>query len=156
MYRPMASESSNLTQRMTRQRRVILEELKKLRAHPTADEVYEAVRKRLPRISLSTVYLNLETLCECGDIRMLEAGCSKRHFDYDTRDHYHVRCACCGRVENLPVEPFRYLTRAFSDLCDYEVAGHRLELIGLCPQCQQKERERAIPDQRAADRKRIA
>jgi len=126
---------------MTRQRRVILEVLEKLNSHPTADEVYEAVRERLPRISLSTVYHNLELLCDRGMIQMLEVGCSKKHFDCDTRDHYHVRCARCGRVENLPIEPFSYLERALRHLSDYEVTGHKLELIGICPQCRQKEAE---------------
>ncbi len=128
--------SSDQKLRMTRQRRVILEEIRKLDCHPTADEVYEAVRKRLPRISMSTIYRDLEALCDWGKIQVLEVGCSKKHFDADTKDHYHVRCARCGRVENLPVQPFSYLERAFRDLCDYEVIGHRLELLGLCPACQ--------------------
>ncbi len=123
---------------MTRQRRVILEEIRKFDGHPTADEVYEAVRKRLPRISLSTVYRDLETLCGHNMMQALEVGCAKKHFDADTKDHYHVRCALCGRVENLPVQPFSYLEQAFRDLCDYEVIGHRLELIGVCPQCRKE------------------
>jgi Fur family ferric uptake transcriptional regulator len=61
---------------MTRQRRVILEELRKVNTHPSADEIYEIVRKRLPRISLGTVYRNLEILSESGDIQKLEPGCS--------------------------------------------------------------------------------
>ncbi|MGE5577510.1 MAG: Fur family transcriptional regulator, partial [Syntrophothermus sp.] len=53
---------------MTRQRQIILEELKNVTTHPTADEVYEMVRRRLPRISLGTVYRNLELLAEEGII----------------------------------------------------------------------------------------
>ena len=67
--------------RMTRQRRVILEELRKVKTHPSADEIYEIVRKRLPRISLGTVYRNLEILSESGDIQKLEPGCSLKRFD---------------------------------------------------------------------------
>ena len=126
---------------MTRQRRVILEEIKKSGGHPTADEVYEAVRKRLPRISMSTIYRDLETLCDYGEIQVLEVGCSKKHFDAETGDHYHARCIRCGRVTNLPVQPFSYLEKAFRDLSDYQVMGHRLELIGLCPQCSKQQRE---------------
>lgn len=126
---------------MTRQRRVILEEIRKLDSHPTADEVYEAVRKRLPRISMSTIYRDLEALCDYGKIQVLEVGCSKKHFDADSKDHYHARCARCGQVENLPVQPFSYLERAFRDLCDYEIIGHRLELLGLCPECQRLKEE---------------
>ncbi|MBC2744327.1 MAG: transcriptional repressor, partial [Desulfosarcina sp.] len=50
--------------RMTRQRRVILEEIRRYNNHPAADEIYERVRKQLPRISLGTVYRNLDVLCE--------------------------------------------------------------------------------------------
>ena len=59
--------------RMTRQRGIILEELRKINTHPSADEIYERVRKHLPRISLGTVYRNLEILSELGEIQKLEA-----------------------------------------------------------------------------------
>lgn len=55
--------------RMTRQRAVILEELRKTATHPTADELYSIVRRRLPRISLGTVYRNLDFLADSGEIR---------------------------------------------------------------------------------------
>ena len=66
--------------RMTRQRRVILEEIRRTNSHPAADEIYERVRKRLPRISLGTVYRNLDVLCELGEIQRLElSGAMKRY-----------------------------------------------------------------------------
>ena len=52
--------SEQIQRRMTKQRRIILEELRKVRSHPTADEIYAMVRRRLPRISLGTVYRNLD------------------------------------------------------------------------------------------------
>jgi Fur family ferric uptake transcriptional regulator len=90
---------------------------------------------------MSTIYRDLETLCDHGKIQVLEVGCSKKHFDAVTSDHYHARCIRCGRVTNLPVQPFSYLEKAFRDLCEYEIMGHRLELIGLCPQCLKQQRE---------------
>ena len=77
---------SNL--RMTQQRQVILEELRNVNTHPSADEIYEMVRKRLPRISLGTVYRNLEILCASGEIQKLEAGGSIKRFDGNPRNHY--------------------------------------------------------------------
>ena len=56
--------------RMTRQRMVILEELRKVKTHPTADELYAMVRTRMPRISLGTVYRNLDFLTESKEIRL--------------------------------------------------------------------------------------
>ena len=68
-------------QRNTRQREVILEELRKLRSHPTAPVLYEIVRRRLPRISLGTVYRNLELLAKSGVVRKLELSDSEARFD---------------------------------------------------------------------------
>ncbi len=120
---------------MTRQRQVILEELGKVRSHPTADEVYDMVRRRLPRVSLGTVYRNLEMLSELGMIRKLELGGSRRRFDGNVRDHYHVRCISCGRLEDAPVKSVAPVEDALRRVTDYEIIGHRLEFIGLCPQC---------------------
>jgi Fur family ferric uptake transcriptional regulator len=124
---------------MTRQRRTILEELRKVNSHPPADEVYKLVRRRLPRISLGTVYRNLETLSGRGLIRKLELGGSQRRFDGHIKNHYHVRCVRCGDVEDVPVEPVAELEGLLHGVSDYKVIGHRLEFVGLCPQCKKGE-----------------
>ena len=71
---------------MTRQRPVILEELKNLTTHPTADELYSMVRRRLPRISLGTVYRNLEILSEMGLAQKLESAGAQRRYGGDVTD----------------------------------------------------------------------
>jgi len=121
--------------RMTNQRRVILEELKKVTSHPTADEVYQMVRQRLPHISLGTVYRNLEVLSQCGMIQRLALGINQRHFDANIENHYHIRCINCGRLEDVPIEPVAAFDNVLRGMSDYEIIGHRLEFIGLCPQC---------------------
>jgi Fur family ferric uptake transcriptional regulator len=73
---------------MTNQRQVILEEIQKVNTHPTADEVYETVRKRLPRISLGTVYRNLEILSACGLIQKIGPLSNQMRFDGITKKHY--------------------------------------------------------------------
>ena len=65
---------SNQKYRMTNQRQIILEEVKKVHSHPTADEVYERVRKKIPRISMGTVYRNLDVLSKTGLIRKIDPG----------------------------------------------------------------------------------
>lgn len=121
--------------RTTQQRRVILEELSKLRTHPTANEVYEIVRKRLPRISLGTVYRNLEFLSESGMIQKLEMAGTQKRFDGITENHYHVRCVKCGRVEDIPGKPISSINEALKGSTGYEILWHRLEFVGLCPRC---------------------
>lgn len=121
--------------RMTKQRRVILSELKKLKTHPSADELHQRVRRVLPRISLGTVYRNLEVLSREGSIEKLEVGGSQRRYDANTTAHYHVRCVKCGRVEDVSVQPVKSIERRVRAATDYEVLGHSLEFVGLCPRC---------------------
>ncbi len=123
---------------MTHQRQVILEEVEKVNCHPTADEIYEMVRKRLPRISLGTVYRNLDILSESGLIQKIAPVSNQMRFDGDTRTHYHMRCIDCGKVEDAPIDPLENLEHALHDLSDYSVIGHRLEFIGRCSQCREK------------------
>ena len=124
--------------RMTRQRRVILEELRKVKTHPSADEIYEIVRKRLPRISLGTVYRNLEKLSESGDIQKLEPGSSLKRFDGDPTDHCHIRCVRCDRIADAPIAPDLKIDLARVNSTDFEIIGHRLEFLGMCPICSAK------------------
>ena len=124
-----------LNLRMTRQRKVILEELRKVVTHPSADEVYEMVRKRLPRISLGTVYRNLEILSETGEIQKLEFGCNLKRFDGIARDHYHIRCLHCDRVIDAPTG-FDLIVKHESKTANgFKIIGHRLEFLGICPDC---------------------
>jgi Fur family ferric uptake transcriptional regulator len=120
---------------MTRQRRVILEELKKIESHPTADEVYEQARQRLPRISLGTVYRNLEVLSECGLIQKLELGGTQKRFDGNVGNHQHIRCVRCGCIEDVCLEIPATIKNALHGACDYEIIGIRFEFIGVCPGC---------------------
>ena len=122
--------------RMTQQRRIILEEMGKFATHPTASDVYDRVRRRLPRVSLGTVYRNLEILSQSGDIRKLDACGSQRRFDGSIDQHYHIRCNHCGRVDDVPLEPVMELEHALHDQCHYEVTGHWVEFTGICPKCQ--------------------
>jgi Fe2+ or Zn2+ uptake regulation protein len=127
---------NTLNLRMTRQRRVILEELRKVNTHPSADEIYEMVRKRLPRISLGTVYRNLEVLSESGDIQKLELGCSLRRFDGTPENHYHIRCTRCDRVVDAPIDFSIDIEQKLKDETNFKIIGHKLEFIGICPDCQ--------------------
>ena len=121
--------------RMTAQRQVILEELRKSTSHPTADEVYDQVRERLPRVSLGTIYRNLEILSQAGTIRRINASGTQRRFDARTDEHYHIRCTHCGRIDDVPMEPMAELEHALKDQCHYEVTGHWVEFSGICPEC---------------------
>ncbi len=89
--------------RMTNQREMILRELKKSKGHLTADELYERVKKYMPRISLATVYRNLEILSDVKMIRKLEISGRQKRFDSELEDHDHIYCVECQRIDNLDI-----------------------------------------------------
>ena len=129
--------------RMTKQRQVILEELRKVKTHPTADDMYQLLRLRMPKISLGTVYRNLEILSETGIIQKLDVGGTQKRFDADVSIHSHVRCMDCGRVADIAVSPNYDITTEAQKMTDFEIFRHRLEFSGLCPECQQKKQAAA-------------
>lgn len=127
--------------RMTKQRKVLLEELRRMSCHPTAYELYERVRERMPQISLGTVYRNLEILSSSGTILKLDMAKGQRRFDATTDDHAHIRCVSCGRIDDLPLnalpDPATIMGIA-GDASGYDVLGCDLDFHGICPACRQE------------------
>ena len=123
---------------MTRQRRAILEALGKTASHPTAGETYDMIRKKLPRISLGTVYRNLEMLSETGHIRRLELNGTRNRFDARTDRHYHLRCLNCGLVLDLNLPPQTQVELLANELNNCLITGHHLEFTGLCSLCREE------------------
>jgi len=121
--------------RMTHQREIILDEIKKCAAHPTADELYDRIKKKLPRISLATVYRNLEIMSEAGLIHKLEISGRQKRFDWDLHQHDHIYCVQCHRVDNIDLADKREITLPADENRGYEVSGCRIEFYGICPKC---------------------
>lgn len=124
--------------RITKQRQLILDELCKLTSHPTADELYYLLRKKMPRISLGTVYRNLEILSDQGLIQKLDIGGTQKRFDGNATTHYHIRCTKCGRVDDLDLPTDSNIEKEASKVTDFQILRHRLEFSGICPDCKPK------------------
>ena len=120
--------------RLTRPRRIILDVVRATDAHPTAALVYRRVRRRLPRVSLATVYRNLRMLAAEGFLaeRADEAG---MRFDGNTGPHDHFTCLACGRIYDVPVRAERSGRRRPSARAGFEVLDHRTEYYGRCAAC---------------------
>ena len=125
------------TERFTRQRKVLLDELRGLDTHPTADELYELVRRKIPNISLGTVYRNLENFSRQGVILKIELSGDRKRFDGNTKPHLHFRCEQCERVTDV----FTDKMAAIEDIINsIQTEAHRIdsfyvELKGVCKQC---------------------
>jgi len=130
--------------RLTTQRQIILEELGKVTSHPTANEVYDMVRKRLPRIGLGTVYRNLELMAESGIILKLEVGGTQKRFDATVENHYHIRCSSCGKVDDIEIPVQDQINSMAAEATDYIILGHHIEFSGICKDCSEKKEKSAL------------
>ena len=116
---------------------MIIELLKKNRgAHPTADWIYEQVRRQLPNVSLGTVYRNLNLLKSTGQVLELSYGNAQSRFDGDTCNHYHFVCRRCGRIYDIPVPVSNAVEEKVLDM-GFDVEGSRMEVYGLCAACKE-------------------
>ncbi len=133
--RPPTPQARDAARRMTRQRQVVLDVVRRLDTHPTADEVYDHVRRRLPRVSLATVYRNLETLSGQGLIHKIGHCDIQMRFEADLHPHLHLRCIDCGDLRDAPINPCGELDRAVKAMGASKVFGYRLEFLYRCPAC---------------------
>jgi Fur family transcriptional regulator, ferric uptake regulator len=126
--------------RSTRQKQAILEELSRTSSHPAAAELYESVRRRLPRVSLGTLYRVLQGLAADSAVLKIESGGAAARFDGDTAPHYHVRCTRCGAVDDLPPVGVPDLLTVFRKSTDYALEGFLIQFTGVCPRCRRRRR----------------
>ena len=117
----------------TKQRQIILETIRAIDSHPTADELFQAIRPKMPTISLATVYRNLNFLAEAGEIRKLSMPGMSDRFDWKLDPHDHLVCETCGRLFDftLPVD-LKDMIGAASGM---QVKRYTLVARGVCPAC---------------------
>jgi Fe2+ or Zn2+ uptake regulation protein len=123
--------------RCTAQRLAVYDHLARAEHHPTAEEVYQAVRTAVPKISLATVYKALEALVASGVAAKLTAGDGSARYDARSENHYHLRCIRSGSVQDLPTpydpELIEKLDPKLTESLrsqGFQVTGYRLELLG--------------------------
>lgn len=129
--------------RLTRQRAIIMEVLKGTTLHPTADWIYDRVRKRCPNVSLGTIYRNLNLLKEKGLIRELTFGKNTARYDYNFEPHHHIICLKCGKLEDIECEVHPNLNKSVEKMSGYKIVAHQLEFNGICPGCSKMKKKKS-------------
>ena len=119
----------------SRQRELVFQAVLKNPIHPTADAVYEQVRRENPKISLGTVYRNLNFLSEMGMLRKISMPVGSDRFDGRLDEHYHMACTCCGRVFDVECATLEELDRQILEHQGFRVQKRHLLLTGLCKEC---------------------
>jgi len=128
-----------MKRRKTKQKEAILRVLRNTKAHPTADWIYEQVKKEMPNISKGTVYRNLQVLREDGAITELNLSGTLSRFEAKQDRHYHFRCELCARVFDVDEPVNNELDERVARRTGFVVSHHQLEFRGLCQDCQQLE-----------------
>lgn len=124
--------------RLTAARHAVLEVVRGIKTHPTAEEVHRLVIRRAPGVSLGTVYRNLRLLVDAGLLGELPGP--RARFDANTRAHHHFTCLRCGRsadVEAPVAEPqSRALAKRVEARTALTITHHRIDFFGHCRECQ--------------------
>ena len=126
---------SESIRRNSKQRQQVLEAVKSVSCHPTAEQIFQMVRQTNPTISLGTVYRNLNLLAEMGEIMKLDLGCESDHFDGTTQEHGHLVCTRCGAIEDLPCDLSTSIRYLLTRQLDREMDTIYLTVTGLCKNC---------------------
>jgi len=124
--------------RVTKQRALILEIIRRGQGHLDADEVYRQAREKQPRLSLSTVYRTLQLLKRLGLVE--EVHFDEAHHHYEVKppsEHHHLVCLGCGRVIEFSYPLTRYVKRNVPEAKDFEVVDAEVRMTGYCPRCRQ-------------------
>ncbi len=119
--------------RYSHQRELILEAVKSVKTHPTADMVYDSLRADNPNLSLGTVYRNLALLALNGDITPIYTGDNKVHYDGDTEPHCHFVCKNCNKIIDIFIQP--QIPAKILNETEFQVEENKTIFYGKCKSC---------------------
>jgi len=131
-----ANRSADITagKRKTIQRQLILDAVRKLDMHATAEQVFDFVVAELPTVSKATVYRNLSQMAETGELVNIGNFGGSAHYDHNRHKHYHFTCDSCKRIFDINAH-IPDLHAGIAGMDGHEIRGHSLNFSGLCRDC---------------------
>ena len=127
-----------MNKRFSTQKKLIEQAVQEL-DHPTASEVYERIRQEYPKISLGTVYRNLNEMALTGQVARLSFSGEPDRYDCNAKEHFHMVCSECGEIfdagDCIPQEVIRQMDEALLQAAGFEVKAHDLLFHGRCSSC---------------------
>lgn len=125
-----------MNKRNTVQKSIILQAVKKLQKHVTADEVYNYIHSEYKNIGKGTVYRNLNILAEEGEIRKIEVSDGADHYDFTCKEHYHMQCMECGKIFDVDMDAVSDMMSKIKDNHGMKIMSFDILFKGLCAECQ--------------------
>jgi Fur family peroxide stress response transcriptional regulator len=126
-------------QRLTPQRDAVLQVIQERKDHPTANDIFEAARRKLPSLSYATVYNSLKYLREAGLVREIRFGDCASRYDGILDRHDHAMCSNCGKLVDIDLPETAELMRAAARKSKFKPESIHLTLTGTCPDCLKSE-----------------
>ena len=125
--------------RITPQRQEMILILKNSQEHVTADEIYKKLVKQFPSVSIATVYNNLKLFVNIGFVKELQFGEGLSKFEWLEKDHYHIICSDCGKIEDFYYPELKEVESFAKDLTKFNIKKHHLLFYGLCKSCSEQQ-----------------
>ncbi|MGQ3684496.1 MAG: Fur family transcriptional regulator [Candidatus Loosdrechtia sp.] len=121
--------------KITPQRLLIFNVLENNTSHPSAEEVFNRVKKVYPTVSFTTIYKTLETLRDLGEVRELIIDEDRKHYDPNMNIHHHVICSSCKKIHDIYADYSSHIKLPESIKNDYAVSGFQISFYGICRAC---------------------
>lgn len=119
--------------KLTPQRLAILEYLDGNTDHPSADSIFQEVKKKYPMMSFATVYNTIEALKKKGDLLELTIDPERRRYDPQTKPHHHLICVECKKIVDVHKKFSINVPEEVVD--EFDLIGNHIEFYGVCPEC---------------------
>ena len=119
----------------SRERVLIYKTVMENKVHPTAEFVYNYLKKDNPQLSLGTVYRNLQQLSDNGEISRLSIPNQPDRFDGVTEEHYHAVCEKCGKIYDIHINEMPEVDRLVAEKTGLDITGHEIIFKTICPMC---------------------
>lgn len=123
------------TTKYSRQRELIYNTVIENQVHPTAEFVYNYLKKDNPQLSLGTVYRNLQQLSDNGAINRVSIPNQPDRFDGVIKPHYHAVCSKCGKIEDIFIEEMENIDSLVAEKTGLNIIGHEIVFKTICPLC---------------------
>lgn len=122
--------------KVTPQRIAICKYLHNNKSHPTADEIYKALKVDYPSISLNTIYKTLDLLINLGEIKKLPHNPKKNNFDPETVHHHHLVCNKCDKIMDVQYNFSKFFSLPKKLTRNFKIKNFQVAFEGLCETCQ--------------------
>lgn len=130
-----------LNLKYSKQREIIENAVKFNKIHPTADDIYAILKPDNPNLSLGTVYRNLNSLADSGNILKLSMPDGKSRYDGDISEHSHAICEVCGNIFDADMIETADMDKIVSNKLNMVITSHQFVFYGVCNKCNENKRK---------------